>query len=65
MNSAFLTLSRNPHKSGRPSHAYHSYLMSELRLVLDVAVSPGNQMSGRALPARNSNARLSWRATSR
>ena len=41
----------NPHKPGRPSHAYHSYLMSELPLVLDVAVSPGNQMSAKhALP---------------
>ena len=41
----------NPHKPGRPSHAYHSYLMSEQRLVLDVAVSPGHQMSSRhALP---------------
>jgi len=41
----------NPHKPGRPSHAYHSYLMSEQRLVLDVAVSPGHQMSSKhALP---------------
>jgi hypothetical protein len=27
----------NPSKRGRPSHAYHSYLMAELRLVLEVA----------------------------
>jgi hypothetical protein len=33
----------NPHKPGRPSHAYHSFLMAEARLVLDVAVTPGNQ----------------------
>ena len=49
------TLGYNPHKPGRPSHAYHSYLMSELRLVLDVAVSPGNQMSAKhALPGLES-----------
>ena len=45
------TLGYNPHKPGRPSHAYHSYLMSEQRLVLDVSVSPGHQMSSKhALP---------------
>ena len=45
------TLGYNPHKPGRPSHAYHSYLMSELRLVLDVAVSPGREMASKhALP---------------
>ena len=45
------TVGYNPHKPGRPSHAYHSYLMSEQRLVLDVAVSPGHQMSSKhALP---------------
>lgn len=35
----------NPHKQGRPSHAYHSYLIANLRLVLDVEVQPGNQTS--------------------
>jgi hypothetical protein len=41
----------NPKKPGRPSHAYHSYVMSGLRLVLDVEVSPGNEMSAcHALP---------------
>ena len=45
------TLGYNPHKPGRPSHAYHSYLMSELRLVLDVTVSPGREMASKhALP---------------
>ena len=52
------TLGYNPHKPGRPSHAQrtiaphiHSYLMSELRLVLDVAVSPGREMASKhALP---------------
>lgn len=48
------TLGYNPHKPGRPSHAYHSYVMSEQRLVLDVAVSPGHQMSSKhALPGLN------------
>jgi Transposase DDE domain group 1 len=45
------TVGFNPKKPGRPSHAYHSYVMSGLRLVLDVEVSPGDQMSARhALP---------------
>lgn len=33
----------NPHKPGRPSHTYHSYLIANLRLVLDVEVQAGNQ----------------------
>jgi len=33
----------NPKKPGRPSHTYHAYLMSGLRLVLGVEVSAGNQ----------------------
>jgi hypothetical protein len=33
----------NPHKPGRPSHAYHSFQMAGLRLILDVAVEPGNR----------------------
>ncbi len=33
----------NPHKPGRPSHAYHSYMLSSLRLVLRVDVVPGNE----------------------
>jgi hypothetical protein len=32
----------NPHKPGRPSHAYHSFQVAGLRLILDVAVEPGN-----------------------
>ena len=35
----------NPHKPGRPSHAYHTYWMSNLRLVLDVVVSAGKAHS--------------------
>ena len=31
----------NPTKPGRPSHAYHSYFMAGLRLVLDVEVHSG------------------------
>jgi len=31
----------NPSKRGRPSHVYHSYLMAELRLVLEVEVASG------------------------
>jgi hypothetical protein len=33
----------NPQKPGRPSHAYHSYLIGNLRLVMDVEVQAGNQ----------------------
>lgn len=33
----------NPHKRGRPSHTYHSYMIGNLRLILDVEVQPGNQ----------------------
>ena len=33
----------NPHKPGRPSHAYHSYQGSGLRLVLGVDVLAGNE----------------------
>lgn len=33
----------NPQKPGRPSHAYHSYFIANLRLVLDVEVQAGNQ----------------------
>jgi hypothetical protein len=35
----------NPHKPGRPSHALHTYWVGNLRLVLDVVVSPGKQFS--------------------
>jgi hypothetical protein len=33
----------NPHKPGRPSHVYHTYMMAGLRLVLDVEVDAGNR----------------------
>ena len=33
----------NPHKPGRPSHCYHSYMLSNLRLVLRVDVLAGDQ----------------------
>jgi len=37
----------NPHKPGRPSHAYHTFQICGVRLVLDVAVRPGNQHSSK------------------
>jgi hypothetical protein len=41
----------NPQKPGRPSHALHSFVMSQTRLVLDVAVRPGNEhTSNHTLP---------------
>jgi hypothetical protein len=33
----------NPHKPGRPSHAYHSYFVANIRVVLDMEVQAGNQ----------------------
>ena len=33
----------NPHKPGRPSHSYHTYVVSNLRLVLRVDVLPGDE----------------------
>jgi hypothetical protein len=33
----------NPKKPGRPSHTYHSYMLANLRLVLEVEVQAGNQ----------------------
>jgi Transposase DDE domain group 1 len=33
----------NPHKPGRPSHSYHTYMISSLRLVLRVEVLPGDE----------------------
>ena len=33
----------NPHKPGRPSHAYHTYQIAGLRLMLGVTVAPGNK----------------------
>lgn len=36
----------NPKKPGRPSHAYHSYQMAGLRLVLGVDVEAGNRSHG-------------------
>jgi Transposase DDE domain group 1 len=32
----------NPHKPGRPSHALHTYWMSNLRMVIDVDTQSGN-----------------------
>jgi hypothetical protein len=36
-------VSYNPHKPGRPSHSYHTYLLGNLRLVLAMEVAAGNQ----------------------
>lgn len=41
----------NPHKPGRPCHTYHTYMIGNLRLILDVEVKPGNQgNSSHSLP---------------
>ena len=36
-------LGYNPHKPGRPSHCYHTFMLSSLRLVLRVDVLPGDE----------------------
>lgn len=33
----------NPHKPGRPSHTYHTYMIANLRIILGVDVLPGNK----------------------
>ena len=38
-------VSYNPHKPGRPSHAIHTYWISNLRLVIDAQLEPGNRHS--------------------
>ena len=43
-------VSYNPHKPGRPSHALHTYWVANLRLVLDVVVSPGKEHSEAKAP---------------
>lgn len=35
----------NPHKPGRPSHTYHTYMIANLRLILEVEVQAGNRSS--------------------
>lgn len=37
----------NPHKPGRPSHAYHTFQIGGVRLIADVVVKPGNQHSSK------------------
>jgi hypothetical protein len=37
----------NPHKPGRPSHTYHTYLFSPLRLVLEVEVQGGKKAASK------------------
>jgi hypothetical protein len=37
----------NPHKPGRPSHAYHTYWIARIRLCLDVEVRPGKAHAGK------------------
>jgi hypothetical protein len=39
----------NPHKRGRPAHAYHTFFVSRLRLALDVVVAPGKQAHSAAV----------------
>jgi len=36
----------NPHKPGRPSFCYHTYILVSARLVMNVDMLPGNQTTG-------------------
>lgn len=41
----------NSKKPGRPSHTYHSYMIANIRMILDVEVMPGNEStSSHTLP---------------
>jgi len=42
----------NPHKSGRPSHTYHTYMIANLRLILEVEVSGRRPKFSRLFRAR-------------
>lgn len=33
----------NPQKPGRPSHVYHTYMIANIKMILDVEVMPGNE----------------------
>ena len=44
-------LGHNPHKPGRPSHAYHSYFMANTRLCLGVEVLGGKEHAATACAA--------------
>ena len=35
----------NPHKPGRPSHTFHTYMIANLRIILEVEVQAGDQSS--------------------
>lgn len=37
----------NPKKPGRPSHTYHSYMIANIRMILDVEVHAGNETSSK------------------
>jgi hypothetical protein len=37
----------NPHKPGRPSHTYHTYMIANLRLILEVEVQSGKQVASK------------------
>jgi len=37
----------NPHKPGRPSHTYHTYMIANLRLILDVEMQSGKQVASK------------------
>lgn len=39
----------NPHKPGRPAHAYHTFFIARLRLALDVVVAPGKKCHSQAV----------------
>ena len=34
----------NPHKPGRPSHTYHTYMIANLRLILEVEVQAATKV---------------------
>lgn len=46
----------NPKKPGQPSHTYHTYMIANVRMILDVEVMPGNEAS----PSHTLPSLFSW-----
>jgi hypothetical protein len=57
-------VSYNPHKPGRPSHSYHSYMLAGLRPVLAVGVAAGNQHTPSIRRPDYGSSWIDWRPSS-
>ena len=50
----------NPHKPGRPSHAYHTYMLSSLRLILRSMCCPATNITLHMQPMACGNCSTIW-----